>query len=103
MHYSINISVSKDLKNFVEETVKGDAYTSASDFLRMLLREYQRQQEEKADIEALLMEAINDPRPSITVTPEYDKKFVKELTAEAKAIKSRTKQHTHAKKTVVRA
>ena len=95
MHYSINISVSKKLKDFVEKTVNGDTYTSTSDFFRILLRDYQRQQEEKADIEALLLEAINDPRPPILVTPESNKKFMNELEAEAKIIKSRTKSPNH--------
>jgi antitoxin ParD1/3/4 len=50
--------------------VKGGGYGNVSEYFRGLLREAQERESEKR-LEALMLEALDDPRPDIEITPEF--------------------------------
>ena len=65
---SMNISLPDDLKAFVDQqTQRG--YSSASEFVRELIRNAQKQAA-KEQLEALLLEGLDSGEP-IEVTPEF--------------------------------
>jgi antitoxin ParD1/3/4 len=65
---TMNISLPDPLKQFVETQVAGGAYSSASEYIRRLIREDQeRRQREEIDLK--LLEAL-DSEPSTPLTPE---------------------------------
>ncbi len=60
---TLNISLPEGMKIFVEEQVKeGESYTSASDYIRALIREDQKRKAE-ARLEALLLEGLDSGEP----------------------------------------
>ena len=74
---SLNISLPRQLRDFVEERVKDGGYSTSSEYVRELLREDQhRRAEEK--IEILLLEGLNSGKP-IQITPEYWEKKRQQL------------------------
>jgi antitoxin ParD1/3/4 len=56
---SINISLPGPLKDWVEVQVEAGDFGTSSEYIRHLLR---REREERADLEAMLVEGMNSPR-----------------------------------------
>jgi antitoxin ParD1/3/4 len=65
---SMNISLPEPMKQYVDEQVNRGSYSSASEYMRELVRADQ-QRREKERLEALLLEALDSGEP-IEVTPE---------------------------------
>lgn len=65
---SMNISPPDDLKAFVDQQAQ-HGYSSASEFVRELIRNAQKQVA-KEQLEALLLEGLDSGEP-IEVTPEF--------------------------------
>ena len=66
---SLNISLPKPMKEFIETRVVEDQYSTPSEYLRALIREDQKRREAQK-LEALLLESLQSGEP-IEVTPEY--------------------------------
>ncbi len=62
---SMNISLPESLKLFVEEQVSRSGYSTASEYLRELIREAQRREERK-DLEAKLLAGLQSPSSAMT-------------------------------------
>lgn len=54
---SMNISLSEEMKEFIEAQMTAEGYASASEYLRSLIREAQRRRA-KQELEARLREAL---------------------------------------------
>jgi antitoxin ParD1/3/4 len=66
---SLNVSLPKLMKKYLEARVKEGGYSTPSEYVRALVREdQQRKAEEK--LEALLLESLSSGAP-IEITPEY--------------------------------
>jgi antitoxin ParD1/3/4 len=65
---TMNISLPDPMKQYVEEQVTAGAYSSASEYVRELVRADQKRQA-KEELEQILLSAINSGDP-IDVTPE---------------------------------
>ncbi len=74
---SLNISLPRSLKEFVEERVKEGGYSTPSEYVRELLREDQKRRAEDK-LEAQLLEGLNSGKP-IEITPEYWEKKRQQL------------------------
>ena len=70
---TMNIALPEAMKQFVHEQVAQGGYTSASEYVRELIRDAQKRQAQE-ELEALLIEGLNSG-PSV----EVDEKFWKEL------------------------
>ena len=79
---SMNISLPEPMKQYVDEQVSSGSYSSASEYMRELVRADQ-QRREKARLEALLLEALNSGEP-IDLTPEMIEDVRSRLRARAK-------------------
>jgi len=66
MRSSLNISLPKPLKQFVEQQVASGAYSTASEYVREVLRKEQSNQWRR-EVDAKLIEAL-DSGPSIEMT-----------------------------------
>lgn len=66
---SLNISLPKTLKDFVEEQVERGGYSTPSEYIRELLRGDQKRRSEER-LEALLLAGLNSGDP-VEITPEY--------------------------------
>ena len=66
---SINFSLPESLREFVERQVAEEGYSTASEYLRKLVREEQKRKA-KEKLEALLLEGLNSGAP-IEVTPDF--------------------------------
>jgi antitoxin ParD1/3/4 len=66
---SLNISLPRSLKDYVENQVRDSGYSTPSEYVRSLLREDQKRRAQEK-IEALLLEGIESGKP-IEITPEY--------------------------------
>lgn len=66
---SLNISLPQSLKDYVEDQVKGNGYSTPSEYVRELLRQDQNRRAEQK-LEALLLEGLKSGDP-IEITPEY--------------------------------
>lgn len=66
---TLNISLPKTMRAFIETQVAEGGYSTASEYIRTLLREAQKRKA-KAKLEALLLEGINSGEP-IEATAEY--------------------------------
>ena len=64
---TMNISLPDPMKEFVEELVARGDYSSASEYVRALIRE-DRKRREKEKLEALLLEGLNSG-PATEMTP----------------------------------
>ena len=64
---TMNISLPDPMKQYVEEQVSAGAYSSASEYVRELVRADQKRHA-KEQLEQILLNAINSGDP-ITVTP----------------------------------
>ncbi|MEY4884331.1 MAG: hypothetical protein RIS34_2185 [Pseudomonadota bacterium] len=74
---TMNISLTDDLKAFVDTCVKTRGYSSSSEYVRDLLRrdeEHQKEEQFKALIQAGLDSPI-DPRPWEEIREEWSKKI----------------------------
>ena len=74
---SLNISLPKPLKKYVESQVDTGSYSTPSEYLRTLIREDQ-DRKERDRIEVLLLESINSGDP-IGIDKEYWQKKHREL------------------------
>ncbi len=59
---SLNVSLPKPLKTYVEAHVQRGGYSTPSEYVRALIRQEQRR-EEQARIEALLLEGVASGEP----------------------------------------
>ena len=66
---TMNISLPDAMKTFVEEQVRQGGYSTASEYLRELIRDAQKHAA-KERLEKLLLEGL-DSGPGIEVTPEF--------------------------------
>lgn len=62
---SMNISLPEPLKIFVEEQVNKGGYSTASEYLRELIREAQRRKEHQ-ELEAKLLAGLQSPTSEMT-------------------------------------
>lgn len=74
----MNISLPDPMRAFVEEQVKQKGYSTASEYIRHLIRTEQENVESKR-IEALLLEGL-DSGEKIEITDEWWEKKKEELT-----------------------
>jgi antitoxin ParD1/3/4 len=56
---TMNVALPESMKDFVHEQVASGGYTSASEYVRELIREAQRRKGAEEDLEALLLEGLN--------------------------------------------
>ena len=70
---SLNVSLPKPLKAYVETHVQRGGYSTPSEYVRALIREEQRR-EEKARIESLLLEGIGSGDPIEADKTYWEKK-----------------------------
>ncbi len=78
---TMNISLPGPMKQFVEEQVQTGAYSSASEYVRELVRSDQKRHA-KEKLEQILLSAIKSGDP-IDVTPEMVKEVRQKLRARA--------------------
>jgi len=78
---TMNISLPDPMKHFVEQQVSTGAYSSASEYVRELVRADQKRKA-KEQLETVLLEALKS-KPE-TVTPEWWGKLREEVRREAK-------------------
>lgn len=75
----MNVALPESMKDFVHEQVASGAYTSASEYVRELIREAQKRKAQE-EIEVLLLEGLNSGPPI-----EIDDHFWKELWSRSEA------------------
>jgi antitoxin ParD1/3/4 len=61
----MNISLPDEMKAFVEAQMAAEGYASASEYLRMLIRDAQKRQAKQA-LEAKLLEGLEGPVEELT-------------------------------------
>lgn len=66
---SLNISLPQSMKDFVEDQVRENGFSTPSEYIRALVREDQKRQAQEK-LEALLLEGLHSGEP-LPVTPEY--------------------------------
>jgi antitoxin ParD1/3/4 len=66
---SLNISLPQTLKDYVEEQVGANGYSTPSEYIRELIRQDQKRRTDDR-LEALLLEGLNSGTP-LEITPEY--------------------------------
>ena len=66
---TMNIALPESMKGFVQARVAEGGYSSASEYVRDLIRADQRRKAEER-IDALLLEGLDSGEPTL-VTPEY--------------------------------
>lgn len=75
---TMNVALPESMKQFVHERVTQDGYSSASEYIRALIRSDQKRKAEER-IDALLLEGINSGEP-IAVTSDYWEEKKRKLT-----------------------
>lgn len=75
---TMNIALPESMKSFVQERVAEGGYSSASEYVRALIRADQKRRVEER-IDGLLLEGLHSGE-SIEVTPEYWEAKKKRLT-----------------------
>jgi antitoxin ParD1/3/4 len=85
---TMNISLPDPMKQYVEQQVTTGAYSSASEYVRELVRADQKRNA-KEQLEQLLLNALNSGDP-IEITPEMVDEVRKRLRARATQRKSVT-------------
>jgi antitoxin ParD1/3/4 len=65
----MNISLPDPMKDFVDHQVASGRYSSASEYVRELIREDEKRTAQEK-LEAILLEGLNSGDP-IEITPEY--------------------------------
>ncbi len=71
MPETMNISIPEKMKTFVSEEVEKGGYSSASEYVRELIRE-RKQQKEKQAVETLLLDAIQSGDPKALTNKDWD-------------------------------
>ncbi len=66
---TMNISLPDEMRAFVEEQLKSGGYSTASEYVRELIREAQKAKAQ-ARLEALLLEGLDSGEP-VKITPEF--------------------------------
>lgn len=87
---TMNISLPEPMKSFVDEQVSNGGYSSASEYIRGLLREEQKRQV-KERLESFLLEGLDSGEPS-QMTKEYLEELRHEALGRLKAKKSSAHQ-----------
>jgi antitoxin ParD1/3/4 len=82
---TMNISLPDPLKRYVEEQVSAGGYSSASEYVRELLRADQQRKAE-ARLEELLLEGLQSE--PVEATPEYWQQLREDAVARARARKA---------------
>ncbi|MBK5970802.1 MULTISPECIES: ribbon-helix-helix domain-containing protein [Thiorhodovibrio] len=72
---TINISLSDDLRDFVNEQVVASSYTSTSEYLRQLIREHR---------EVVRFRTLIDDGASSPIEGQFDKGYFDDLRSRAK-------------------
>jgi antitoxin ParD1/3/4 len=86
---TMNISLPDSLKEYVKERVEEERYSTLSDYVRSLIREDQKQRDEKK-LEQMLLEGVRSGRGMEIGSKEW-KKFWEEIHAR---IQEKTKTRT---------
>ena len=84
---TMNISLPDPMKQFVEEQVSGGGYSSASEYVRELVRADQKRKAREG-LEQTLLEALKEGNPE-DATPEWWAKLREEIIARAEARKAK--------------
>ncbi len=66
---TLNISLPEPMRNFIEDQVRAGGYSTASEYLRELVRHAQKEAA-KAKVEEMLLEGLNSG-PGIVPDKEY--------------------------------
>ncbi len=66
---SLNISLPKAMKEYIETQVQEGSFSTPSEYMRALVREDQKRSQEKK-LESLLLESLESGEP-IEITPEF--------------------------------
>jgi antitoxin ParD1/3/4 len=66
---SLNISLPKTMKEFIETQVQEGSFSTPSEYMRALVREDQKRHQEK-QLEALLLASLESGEP-VEITPEF--------------------------------
>jgi len=69
MRTTLNISLPEDMREWVDQQVKGGGYATVSEFFRELVREERRRQV-RAEVETKLLQAVNSGE-STPITLEF--------------------------------
>jgi antitoxin ParD1/3/4 len=85
---TLNISLPKSMKGFVETQIKEGGYSTASEYVRELIRDAQKRAA-KERLEQLLMEGLNSG-PAIKVDDKYWARKKEELKARHRKLKKRS-------------
>jgi antitoxin ParD1/3/4 len=83
---TMNISLPDPMKQYVEDQVNTGGYSSASEYVRELVRADQKRRD-KEQLEQLLINSLNSGEP-IEITPEMLDDVRRRLRARAKSRKS---------------
>jgi antitoxin ParD1/3/4 len=83
---TMNISLPDPMKQYVEEQVNAGGYSSASEYVRELVRTDQKRKAKEV-LEQTLLAALNEGEP-VNATPEWWDTLRQEVTKRAKARKS---------------
>ncbi len=67
----MHISLPDSLKRFVQERVEKEHYSNPSDYIRTLIREEQKRQDENR-LESMLLEGLASGQGLTVGTPEWD-------------------------------
>lgn len=67
---TLNVSLPESMKSFVEHEVAEGGYTSASEYMRELIRKAKKEREAQENLERRLLEGL-DSGPAKEITPEY--------------------------------
>lgn len=68
---TMNISLPDAMKHFIDTQVAEGGYSSASEYVRALVRDEQKRQA-KARLEALLLEALDSGDPTVMTKEDWD-------------------------------
>jgi antitoxin ParD1/3/4 len=68
---TMNISLPDPLKRFVDSQVAAGAYSSASEYIRRLIREDQERRQ-REEIDRKLLEALDDAPPTPLTADDWD-------------------------------
>ncbi len=66
---SMNITLPEPMRQFIEEQINSGSYSTASEYVRTLIREDQKRKAQER-LEALLLEGLDSGAP-IEATPEF--------------------------------
>jgi antitoxin ParD1/3/4 len=80
---SMNISIPENLRDFVDEKVKGGGYGSASEYMRELIRSAKEKETKAAELRELLLVGLEQLKHGEAT--EYDEASLPRLFDEVKA------------------